>query len=67
MLKEVLTLDSVRYRRNTSQDAEISKEIIKENAGIFPDFLISGFNHSIRNSTFHQSFKQANTMPEFKK
>lgn len=53
MLKEVLTLDSVRYRRNTSQDAEISKEIIKENADIFPDFLISGFNHSIRNSTFH--------------
>ena len=52
MLKEVLTLDSVRYRRNTSQDAEISKEIIKENAGIFSDFLISGFNHSIRNSTF---------------
>lgn len=53
MLKEVLTLDSARYRRNTSQDAEISKEIIKENAGIFSDFLISGFNHSIRNSTFH--------------
>ena len=52
MLTEVLTLDSARYTQNTSQYAEISKEIIKENAGIFSDFLISGFNYSIRNSTF---------------
>ena len=62
MLKEVLTVDLARYRQDTSQDGKILKEIIRENADIFSDFLVSGFNHSIRISTFPSSLKQANTI-----
>ena len=39
MLKEVLTLDSARYIQDASQGAEIPREVIKENADIFTDFL----------------------------
>ena len=41
--------------------------IIKENVDIFSDFLLSGFNHSIKTSTLPWKLKQANKTPAFKK
>ena len=33
----------------------------------FSDFLLSGFNHLVKTSTFTQGLKQANATPVFKK
>ena len=48
MLKEIISLRQAK----TSADTDIPTNIIKENASTFSDFLLSGFNHLIRNSTF---------------
>ena len=42
-LKEILGLDSPKV----SQDTDIPTKIIKDDADIFSDFLLSGFNNSI--------------------
>ena len=47
MLKEIISLRQAK----TSADTDIPTNI-KENASTFSDFLLSGFNHLIRNSTF---------------
>ena len=60
--EEILSSDST----NVSQDTEIPTKIIKDNADIFSDFLLSGFNNSITASIFQSSLKQAILTPVFK-
>ena len=54
-LKEILGLDSPKV----SQDTDIPTKIIKDDADIFSDFLLSGFNNSITTFIFPSSLKQA--------
>ena len=63
ILKEILSLDSTKV----SQDTDIPRKVIKDNADIFSDFLLSGFNNSIKTSIFPSSLKQAIITPVFKK
>ena len=63
ILKEILCLDSAK----ASQDTDITTKIIKDNADIFLDFLLPGFNNSITTSIFPSSLKQAITILVFKK
>ena len=63
ILKEILNLDSTK----TSQDTDIPTKSIKDNADIFSDFLLSGFNNSITTSIFPSSLKQTTITPVFKK
>ena len=63
ILKEILSLDSTKV----SQDTDIPTKFIKDNADIFSDFLLSGFNNSILTSIFPLSLKQAIITPVFKK
>ena len=53
--KEILSLDLTKV----SQDTDIPTKIIKDNADIFSDFLLSGFNNSITTFIFPSSLKQA--------
>ena len=62
-LKAILNLDSTR----TSQDTDIPTKSIKDNANIFSDFLLSGFNNSITTSIFPSSLKQTIIASVFKK
>ena len=55
ILKEILSLDLTKV----SQDTDIPTKIIKDNADIFSDFLLSGFNNSITTFIFPSSLKQA--------
>ena len=55
ILKEILSLDSTKV----SQDTDIPRKVIKDNAYIFSDFLLSGFNNSIKTFIFPSSLKQA--------
>ena len=55
ILKEILILHSAKV----SQDTDIPKKIIKDNADIFSDFLLSRFNNSITTSISLSSLKQA--------
>ena len=63
ILKEILCLDSAK----ASQDTDITTKIIKDNADIFLDFLLPGFNNSITTSIFSSSLKPAITILVFKK
>ena len=54
ILKEILSLDSSKV----SQDTDIPIKILKDNADIFSDFFLSGFNNSITTSIFPSSLKQ---------
>ena len=63
ILQEILSLDSIK----TSQDTDILAKIIKNNASIFSDFLLSSFNNSITTSIFPSSFKHTIITPVFKK
>ena len=63
ILKEILNLDSTK----TSQDTDIPTKSIKDNADIFSDFLLSGFNDSITTPIFPSSLKQTIITPVFKK
>ena len=53
--EEILSLDLTKV----SQDTDIPTKIIKDNADIFSDFLLSGFNNSITTFIFPSSLKQA--------
>ena len=55
ILKEILSLDSSKV----SQDTDIPTKILKDNADIFSDFFLSGFNNSITTFIFPSSLKQA--------
>ena len=61
--EEILSLDSTKV----SQYTDIPTKVIKDNADIFSDFLLSGFNNSIKTSIFPSSLKQAIITPVFKK
>ena len=50
-----------------SQDTDIPTKIIKDNADIFSDFLLSGFNNSITTFIFPSNLIQAILTPVFKK
>ena len=63
ILKEILSLDSTKV----SQDTDIPTKIIKDNADIFSDFLLSGFNNSITTSILSSTLKQAILTAVFKK
>ena len=62
ILKEILSLDSSKV----SLDTDIPTKILKDNADIFSDFFLSGFNNSITTSIFPSS-QQAIIRPVFKK
>ena len=51
ILKEILCLDSAK----ASQDTDIPTKIIKDNADIFLNFLLPGFNNF--NHSFHLSIE----------
>ena len=53
--EEILSLDSTKV----SQYTDIPTKVIKDNADIFSDFLLSGFNNSITTFIFPSSLKQA--------
>ena len=57
------SLDSTKV----SQDTEIPTKIIKGNADLFSDFLLSDFNNLFTTSIFPSSLKQAIITPAFKK
>ena len=61
--EEILSLDSTKV----SQYTDIPTKVIKDNADIFSDFLLSGFNNSITTFIFPSSLKQAILTPVFKK
>ena len=42
-LKEIVSIDLAKVSQNT----DIPTKTIQENAGLFPDFLLSGFTHSV--------------------
>ena len=63
ILKESLSLDSTK----TSQDTDIPTKSVKDNADIFSDFLLSGFNNSITTSIFPSNLKDTIVTPIFKK
>ena len=63
ILKEIFSLGLSK----ASQDTDIPRKIIKDNADISSDFLLSGFNNSIRISIFPSSFKQAIITQVFKR
>ena len=63
ILKEILNLDSA----TASQGTDGFTKIIKDNANIFSDFILSGFNNSITTSIFSSSVKHAIITPVFKK
>ena len=63
ILKEILNLDLTK----TSQDTDIPTKSIQDNADIFSDFLLSGFNKSIPTSIFPSKLKQTIITPVFKK
>ena len=50
-----------------SQDTDIPTKTIEDNADIFSDFLLSGFNNSITTSIFPLSLKQTIITPVFNK
>ena len=62
ILKEILSLHSAK----ASLDVDIPTKTIKDDADIFSDFLLSGFNNSITTSIFPSSLKQAIIIPVFK-
>ena len=51
ILKEILSLDSAK----ASQDVGIPTKIIKDNADIFSDFLLSGLNNSVATSLLYRA------------
>ena len=63
ILKETVNL----YSTKASQDTDIPTKIIKDNADIFSDFLLSDFHNSVTTSIFPSSLKQAIITPIFKK
>ena len=63
ILKEIFSLGLSK----ASQDTDIPRKIIKDNADVSSDFLPSGFNNSIRISIFPSSLKQAIITRVFKR
>ena len=63
ILKEILSLNSSKV----IQDTDVPTKIPKDNADIFSDFFLLGFNNSITTSIFPSSVKQAIIRPVFKK
>ena len=63
ILKEILSLNSSKV----IQDTDVPTKIPKDNADIFSDFFLLGFNNSITTSIFPSSLKQAIIRPVFKK
>ena len=61
ILKEILSLHSAK----ASLDVDIPTKTIKDDADIFSDFLLSGFNNSITTFIFPSSLKQAIITPVF--
>ena len=51
----------------TCQDTDIPTKIIKDNADIFANVLVSSFNDSIEKSNFPSILKNASITPVFKK
>ena len=49
-----------------AQKSDIPSRIIKENSGVFGDYLLSNLNDAIDKSYFPTALKQANITPVFK-
>ena len=69
---EVTTQDIEKYisyleTKKSSQASDIPTKIIKENVDVFPDFLSSSINSSIKSSFFPSCLKFADVTPLHKK
>ena len=63
ILSDILKLETSK----AYQDTDIPTKIVKENAHIFANVLVSNFNHSIEKSNFPSILKHASLTPVFKK
>ena len=63
VLSDILKLETFK----ACQDTDIPTNIVKENADIFANVLVSSFNDSIEKSNFPPILKNANITPVFKK
>ena len=63
LLKEIRKLNT----KKSSQESDIPTKIIKENAEIFTDFILSSLNDSITKGHFPDILKKADITPIFKK
>ena len=65
---EDIKKDNLKLDKNkTSQHSNIPAKIIKENLGIFPDFLCTNINSSFKSSSFPSYLKMANVTPLHRK
>ena len=53
--------------KKAALESDITSRIIKENSGIFNEFLLPSFNDAINKSYFPTALKQANITHAFKK
>ena len=63
VLNEIVNLDASK----SCQDTDVPTKIIKENAGIFADFIHPAINASINKKEFPSFLKLADVVPVFKK
>ena len=63
ILSDILKLETSK----ACQDTDIPTKIVKENAEIFSNVLVSSFNDSIEKSNFPSILKNASITPVFKK
>ena len=63
VLSDILKLETSK----ACQDTDIPTKIVKENADIFANVLVSSFNDSIEKSNFPSILKNASITPVFKK
>ena len=65
--EEILTEISSLDTSKSTQSENISFKIIKDNAGIFVNFILQNFNKCIIDGYFTDQFKKADVSPAFKK
>ena len=63
ILKEIKNLNSAK----TTQEHDITIEILMENVDLFADFLHPAFNECVETGKFPSCLKQADITPVFKK
>ena len=59
-MKKYLLEEIQKFKKRAAQESDIPFKIIKENSGIFGDYLLSSFNDAIDKSYFPAALKQAN-------
>ena len=59
-MKKYILEEIQKLKKRATQESDIHFKIIKENSGIFGDYLLSSFNDVIDKSYFPTALKQAN-------